>query len=111
MTYRLYNIIEHLRSFSKILRRQVEREIDRERGGEGGERAVGSREKMVAVSSSARSGMHRREFEEKDKKRGRGGDGGAEKQRKAENKGKIKQTEESRRRKKNEGAVSWWKLF
>ena len=28
---------------------------------------------MVAVSSSARSGMHRREFEEKDKKRGRGG--------------------------------------
>lgn len=109
MTYRLYNIIEHLRSFSKILRRQVEREIDRER--EGGERAVGSREKMVAVSSSARSGMHRREFEEKDKKRERGGDGGAEKQRKAENKGKIKQTEESRRRKKNEGAVSWWKLF
>lgn len=107
MTYRLYNIIEYLRSFSKILRRQVEREI--ERGG--GERAVGSREKMVAVSSSARSGMHRREFEEKDKKRGRGGDGGAEKQRKAENKGKIKQTEESRRRKKNEGAVSWWKLF
>lgn len=108
MTYRLYNIIEYLRSFSKILRRQVEREIERERGEE---RAVGSREKMVAVSSSARSGMHRREFEEKDKKRGRGGDGGAEKQRKAENKGKIKQTEESRRRKKNEGAVSWWKLF
>lgn len=28
---------------------------------------------MVAVSSSARSGMHRREFEEKDKKRGKGG--------------------------------------
>ena len=28
---------------------------------------------MVAVSSSARSGMHRREFKEKDKKRGGGG--------------------------------------